>query len=110
MAARRITPSRTKAQDRAHIPAGRSSSRIPSGVSEATTVSRMSRTRGRASGLDDDGVGNVIVHAAARVAEDEQPVDDAVERDDAEEAVHEVAADNHPRNRHFRTVFAKDLD
>src|SRR3954469_2051162 len=110
MTERRMMASRANAHDRAHNPAGRSSSRMPSGVSAATTVSRMSRPPGRDSGLDDDGVGNVVVHAAARVAEDEQRVDEGVEGNDPEEAVHEVTADEHPRDRHFRAVRAQDLD
>src|SRR5262245_55753593 len=88
--ASRITPSSAKARKRAERPAGRSSSRMPSGVSTATTVSRMSARRGRSSGLDDDGVGNVVVQTAPCFTEDEQNVDETVQRDDAEHAVDDV--------------------
>src|SRR5829696_6088456 len=110
MATRRIMPSIRNAHDRAHTPAGRSSSRMPSGVSAATTVSSIWRRPARASGFDDDRVGNVVVHAASLAAEDEERVDDAVERDHSEHGVREVTRDDHARDRHFRTVFAQELD
>src|SRR4029078_8114748 len=110
IAARRMMPSMRKAQEREQIPAGRSSSKMPSGVSVDTTVSRISPRSARASGLDDDRVGNVIVHAAPRVAEDEQDVDEAVERNHPEEPVDDVAPDDHAGGRHFGPVGAPDLD
>src|SRR4051794_40564925 len=66
------------------MPAGRSTSSIPSGASAVTTVSSEVTAhpgKGRfASSLDDDRVGDVVVQALARVAEDHQAVDKRVDR------------------------------
>src|SRR5262245_20372812 len=110
MMARRMMPSMTNAQNRAPMPAGRSSSRMPSGVSTAKTVSMTAPRRGRSSGLDDDGVGNVVVQTASRVTEDEQHVDDAVQRNQPQQSVHDVAQPDQPRERRSRSVAPHDLD
>src|SRR4051812_32528853 len=83
---------------------------MPSGVSAATTVSRISPRCRRTSGFDDDGVGKVIVDAAPCIAEDEERVDEAVERDQPKESVHEIAPDDDPRDGHFRAVGAQEFD
>src|SRR6185503_12521782 len=83
--AMRISPSMTNAQKRAESPAGRISSRMPSGVSAATTESST-------SGDDDDRVRDPVVNALARVTEDQQAVDEEIEPEDAgDQAVHDVA-------------------
>src|SRR4051794_6560099 len=83
---------------------------MPSGVSAATTVSRISPGCRRTSGLDDDGVGKVIVDAAPRIAENEAQVDQDVERDQPEDFVHDVAPEDDPRDRHLRAVGAQEFD
>ena len=65
--------------ERATSPAGRSSSRMPSGVSAETTVSSARLPSAGSSGLDDDGIGDLVVEALARLPEDEEHVDQAVE-------------------------------
>src|SRR6266852_1938186 len=91
MIASRITQSRPNAYKRALRPAGRSSSRMPSGVSAATTVSNTPWALRVCSGFDDDGVRKLVVQALPRFSEDEKHVDEPVERDDADQPVHDVA-------------------
>src|ERR1700730_16916122 len=98
MIASRIAQSSANAQKRALSPAGCSSSRIPSGVSAVMTVSSMPRQRA-CSGYDDDGVGELIVDALARLREDEQRIDQPVQRDEAEHTVHDVAQPENPADR-----------
>src|SRR3954468_5694931 len=99
----RISQSIANAQKRAESPAGRISSRIPSGVSAETTESST-------SGDDDDRVRDLVVHALARVAEDHERIDPAVERDDSEETVDHVAQPEDATERGRRAVRAHDLD
>src|SRR4051812_8251084 len=103
MSATRISQSMTNAQKRAESPAGRSSSRIPSGVSAATTESST-------SGDDDDRVGDLVVDALAGGAEDQQRIDPAVQRDHAEQPVDDVSQPEDAAERSGRAVRADDLD
>src|SRR3954469_11637433 len=84
MTAMRISQSMTNAQKRAESPAGRISSRMPSGVSAETIESST-------SGDDDDRVRDLVVYALARVTEDQQRIDPAVQRDDSEQSIHDIA-------------------
>src|SRR3954451_15525874 len=88
---KRITQSSANAYRRAVTPAGRSSSNTPSGVSAATTVSNTFGALGIVSGFHDEGVGELVVEALPRVSEDEQVIDERVERDDADQPVDEIA-------------------
>src|SRR5689334_23201130 len=102
--ARRIRPSMTKAQKRAESPAGRISSRMPSGVSAATTESST-------SGDDDDRVRDPVVNALARITEDQQAVDEEVETEHAgDQPVHDVAQPEDAPERSRRAVGADHLD
>src|SRR5262245_58981070 len=104
----RISQSSANAYARTLRPAGRSSSRMPSGVSTGTTVSRAS---GRpASGLDDDGVRNLVMQTLAGLGKDEQRIDHAVRRDDAYHPVEDVAEPNEPPQRSRRAVAAHHFD
>src|SRR2546423_14521836 len=83
---------------------------MPSGVSAATTVSRASvATRGR-SGLDDDRVCDLGVETLPRFAEDEERVQQGVERHDADEPVHDIAQPEKSAERYRWTVGADNLD
>src|SRR4051812_34505907 len=114
MITKRMPQSSANAYRRGVRPAGRSSRRMPSGVSAATTVSRMSRESRPASRLHDDGVGNLVVQALPRIPEDEQDLHDAVERPDQrnrrDQAVDDVAQPEDAVERHRRAVAANHLD
>src|SRR3954471_20187663 len=114
MITKRMPQSSAKAYKRGVRPAGRSSRRMPSGVSAATTVSRMSRESRPASRLHDDGVGNLVVQALPRIPEDEQDLHDAVERpeqrDRRDQGVDSVAQPEDPPERRRRAVGADHLD
>src|SRR6185503_7079519 len=99
-----ISLSMTNAQKRAESPAGRISSRMPSGVSAATTESST-------SGDDDDGVRDLVVNALARITEDQQAVYQKIEAESAgDQAVHEVAQPEDAAERGGRAVSADHLD
>src|SRR5262245_48196572 len=110
MIARRTIQSRMNAYNRAVSPAGRNSSRMPSGVSATMTVSRTSGELRRSSGLDDDGVGNLVVQTLPRLAEDEQMVNQRVERDEPEQSIDDVAEPEQPTERDRRTIGSHHLD
>src|SRR5262245_4987361 len=96
--ATRISASMTNAQKRAERPAGRISSRMPSGVYAATTESST-------SGDDDDRVSDLVVNALARITEDQQAVDEEIEAErTGDHAVHEVAQPEDARERRRRSV------
>src|SRR6185437_15007877 len=103
----RISISSRNAHDRAHNPEGRSSSRMPSGVSAGTMVSRtVPVTRqARASSLDDDGARDLVVQALARLAENHERVHQEVDRAhdgyQGWDAVHQVAQQEDPPERGF---------
>src|SRR5436190_13795163 len=82
--ASRISRSRVNAQNRGASPAGRSWSMMPSGVSTSTIVSRTSPVteQPQRSELDDDGVGDPVVQALLRLAENKQVVHQVVESAD----------------------------
>src|SRR3569832_1699794 len=101
--AMRISQSIAKAQKRADNPAGRISSRMPSGVSAETTESST-------SGDDDDRIRDLVVHALAGVAEDQQRIDPLVERDDSQQPVHHVAQPEDAGERCGAAILAHDLD
>src|SRR3954469_23960155 len=94
-----ISLSMTIAQKRADNPAGRISSRMPSGVSAETTESST-------SGDDDDRVRDLVVDALARIAEDQQRIDPAVEGNDPEHSVHDVAQPEDAGERDRRAIGA----
>src|SRR6188768_3670074 len=96
----RTRKSSANALKRALNPAGRSSSSIPSGVSAATTVSSTSCAI-RRSGPDDDRVGDQVMNGLAPRAEDEQHIDDAVQRDHLEQAIDDVAQPKYSTERRF---------
>src|SRR5262245_21754322 len=110
MIARRTIQSRMNAYSRAVRPAGRNSSRMPSGVSATMTVSRTSGELRRSSGLNDDGVGNLVVQTLSRLAEDEQKVDQPVERDEREQSIDDIAEPEQPAERALRTIGSDHLD
>src|SRR3954453_7257743 len=114
MITKRMPQSSANAYRRGVRPAGRSSRRMPSGVSAATTVSRMSRDTRPASRLHDDGVGNPVVQTLPRFPEDEQDLDDAVERPEQrnrrDQGVDGVAQPEDPPERRCRAVGANHLD
>src|SRR5258706_16159935 len=83
---------------------------MPSGVSAATTVSSIPWALGELSRLDDDGVGNLVVQTLPRFTEDEEQIDQAVERDDADQSVDDVAQPEDASERNRRSVGAHDLD
>src|SRR6266536_563915 len=92
------------AQKRADNPAGRISSRMPSGVSAETTESST-------SGDDDDRVRDLVVHALARIAEDQQAVDEEIGPERArDESVHDVAQPEDAPEGRRRAVRSHDLD
>src|SRR3954468_24309364 len=99
----RISQSIANAQKRAESPAGRISSRMPSGVSAETTESST-------SGDDDDRVRDLVVDALARIAEDQQRVDPAVEGNDPEHSVHDVAQPEDAGERDRRAIGAHHHD
>src|SRR6185369_8057518 len=103
----RIPQSTANAQKRALSPAGRNSRRMPSGVSAVMAVSSMPGPRA-CSGFDDDGVGKLVVDALARFGEDEQGVDQPVQRDEAERHVHEVAQQENAADGRRRSVAPDD--
>src|ERR1044072_4827641 len=90
---------------------------IPSGVSADTTVSSDSRMPALVDGVlrfHDDRIGDLVVYALARLAEDEQRIDQLVEvaeiRNGARQAVDEVAQPEDAGDRSARAVRAHDLD
>src|SRR4026209_240755 len=90
-------------------PAGRSSSRMPSGVSTATTVSSPSDTLPPLR-LDDDGVRHPIVQALAPFTEDEQHFDDGVARNEPENPCQEIPTDDQRAQRRTRAAGETHLD
>src|SRR6185312_9888866 len=68
----RNSRSSTHACARGNAPAARRRSEMPSAVSISRTVSIIEC---RSSGVDDDGIGDQVVQAAALVAEDQQRID-----------------------------------
>src|SRR5690349_10365891 len=110
----RINQSTANAQKRGLRPAGRNSSRMPSGVSAATTVSRTSlayvdKLRG-ASRPNDNRIGHLVVQTLSCLAKNEQDFDEAVERNDADDRVDDVAQPEDAAERHGGPVAANHLD
>src|SRR5688500_12332788 len=83
---------------------------MPSGDSLATIVSRTTGALTRGSGLDDDRIGEVVVQAPLRRPEDEEHVDDAVNRNDVQQAIDDVAQPEDAGDAGAAPVAAYHLD
>src|SRR4029453_4687704 len=91
-------------------PAGRSSRRIPSGVSLATAVSRTSRRTVPRSGFDNDGVGDFVVRTWSFFSKIKEAGKEPVERDDTERGVRNVAQPENASQTGRRAVRSQNFD
>src|SRR5439155_5778659 len=112
----RISRSRLNAQNRDASPAGRSWSMMPSGVSASTIVSRTSPVteQPQRSELDDHRIGDPVVQALLRLAENKQVVHQVVETADhwnqRGQPVHDIPHPEDSPERCPRPVFPHDFD
>src|SRR5262245_53459084 len=83
---------------------------MPSGVSAETTVSSTPAATETRSGDDDNCVRDLVMQTLPRLSEDEQRIDEAEQRNQADDPDHEIAEPEEPRERHRRAVAAHDLD
>src|SRR5688572_24163214 len=84
---------------------------MPSGVSASTTVSSISRdTSPAVSGLHDARVSDLVVNALARLAEDQQRIDEAVQRDDAQHAIDHISQPEDAADRCRAAIRAHHFD
>src|SRR4051812_27342998 len=109
--AKQISLSTRNAQKRALIPAGRSSSRMPSGVSAATTESS-TRLAGKDAGSrrHDNRVGDAIVQALLGITENEEHVDEREDHRDPQQRGYEISQPEDPAQRGTGTIRAHHFD